>query len=1091
MTPMGAGAARDLTLVVHDGMDEGAAAILAAVGGSVVDGLARPFLGVVIGEDDRDADPVRWRGRVLSPDGVVPVDRVFDRIAQARGARNIQLVGLLTVPHDERVAARLDDAVQHMHRALERMLGRGMAVVEARLAVLGYSEPMVHERFFSSAFARNIAVIPLDRCDDLSAARPVERGDAESFRDHGAIETMTVCGLWSSVTSGPLPEMAITPAVGGEPQVQLVQSSVRFLRTPPIPARDLVDVTRELPIPELFMPANDPQRRVPDIFSQVRPIALDYETVEPPRLGRLDIGLGSLLARIASDVLSILRDLPRIIVTTARGEVAVLSQRAAQRAVGEDSRIRVQLDRAVERAVDSAGGFDPEGFADEVDALLRRSDMQFVDPVPGDIWTSLTHGILGVLDGDPDSSGSRQAALGDASIVVTDRSVVTGGVSWDEAWVAGERAGADARGPGLLFDPPEELLVPQLRQDTDWVIDLMALDDFDLDLAAEDIDGTESHELTDGDDLEGEEIVEAEEEQSPLDRALLQLRDHPLPEVIDAPHHGLLLRVLTDLRRQRRSATLDVRRLVELALRTGTERPLLVRPWVAVLAVSGFALVLFVLGTSETAGRFAMASGWVLAARETVFIAATVAIVFSSLGISTLLDRMPDGTKNILLFASAGTSIVGFIIFRERIRVAIPASLLEGNAVGIAAGLVVVLLVVLAVWQARQTGDDVRIGAARLLAFAGGIYAFIAVTFVQALDGSAMRSLEGEVGPQVRALMVIGGAILFLTSLTSLVSWRFAANRRLDTLDHERRWATQRLTTALEARVRLQAAEWQWIGTATVLARLVTYPFGRGETPSTGSVADVGDPAVLKGSRATLALTDAGREAIDAKLRSILVTPSWLRQQYDLLVRAHREIIARRTGNSVNDLADRRPEQDSYAPHMDPFDDALLRGDRWEFARRVQAGEFDAVLADAADALDLEEVYGPLLAESGAMVLAETGVGPGTVRDFVELIVPEEAPELPSGITEVLFSGADDRRAMRTWLWWPTGLLGEPPSGDRHDAGTRFVRERSGGALVVSAVRLDVSSPLEHAKCFVQAPVVTTSGTPSTDGRPTIQQAGT
>ncbi len=1079
MTPMGAGFARDLTLVVHDRGDAGAEAIVAAVGGSVVDGLARPFLRVVVGADDHDPDPVRWSGSAMGPDGAASVDRVFDRIARARGAINIQLVGLLTVPRDERVAARLDDAIQRMHQALERMLGRGMAVVEARLAVLGYSEPMVHERFFSSAFARNIAVLPLDRSDDKSAARPIERSDVEAFRDHGAIETMTVCGLWSSVASGPLPDMDITHAMGGEPQVRLVQSSVRFLRTPPIPARDLVDVARELPIPELFMPANDPLRRLPDLFARVRSIALDYESVDPPRLGRLELGLGSLLARIATDVLSILRELPRIIVTTARGEVAVLSQRAAQRAVGEDSRIRVQLDRAVERAADSGTPFDPEAFADEVDVLLRRSDMQFVDPVPGDIWTSLSQSILGVLDGDPDSSGDRQAALGDASLVVTDRSVVTGGVPWDRAWVTGERVGADARGPELVFNPPEELLVPQVRQDTDWVMDLMGLDD--LDLAAEDIDDEGAVESADGATEEDED--EAREE--PLDRALLHLRDHALPEVIDAPHHGLLLRVLTDLRRQRRNATLDVRRLVELALRTGTERPLLVRPWVSVLAVSGFALVVFVLGTSDTAERFAMAGGWVLVAREVVFIAATVAIAFFALGVSTLLDRLPEGTKNILLVTGALTSVVGLIIFRERIRTGIPDSLLQGDAVGIAAGLVVVLLVVVAVWQAGRTGDDIRIGAARLLTFAGGIYTFIAVTFVQALDGSTMRSMEGDVGTRIRILMVVAGAILFLTSVTSLVSWRFATNRRLDTLDHERGWAAQRLTTALEARVRLQAAEWQWIGTATVLARLVTYPFGRSDSPITGSVADVADPAVLKGSRATLALTDAGREAIDAKLRSILVTPTWLRQQYELLVRAYREIIARRTGNSVNDLLDRRPEQDSYAPHMDPFDDALLRGDRWEFARRVQAGEFDAVLAESADELDLEEVYGPLLAESGAMVLEETGAGPGTVRDFVELIVPTEPPELPTGITQVLFSGTDDRRSMQTWLWWPKGLLGEARPGERHDAGTRFVRERNGGALVVSAVRLDVSSPFEHGKCFIQA-----SGSTTSDGRTVSERTG-
>lgn len=1078
MTPMASSVARDLTLVVHDDRDDGAKAVIATVARSVADGLGRPFLGVMVGEDDRDADAVRWSGVMIGEGGPRTTSRIMDAVARARGARNVQLVGLLTRPQDEQAAERLDRAMNQMHDGLQRMLGRGMEVVEARVAILGYGEAMVHERFFASAFARNIAVIPLDRCDDSAAARPIERDDTAAFRDHGAIEFMTICGLWNSTASGPLATMGITPQTGGEPQVRLVQSGVRFLRTPPIPARELVEVSRELPLPELHMPANDPMRRLPELFAKVRPVALDYEHLPPPRLGRLEMGVGALVSMVASDVFSILRELPRIILTTARGEVAILSQRAAQRVVGEDSRIRVQLDRAVERAADSGAPFDPETFADEVDHLLRRSDMQFVDPVPGDIWTALMHRIVGVLDADPESASTRQEVLGDASLVVTDRAIVTGGVPWDGAWVSTSESDPGARSPLPMFEPPEELLTPQVRQDADWVIEMIDLED--LDLAAE-RDGSEHDDAEDDDaevDPDAHDEEDGEEAIDPLDRALLHLRENPLPEVIDAPHHGLLLRVLTDLRRQRRNATLDVRRLVEMALRTGSERPLVVRPWVSVLAVLGFALVLFVAGTTETAGRFAMSGGWTLVARDAVFITASVALAFFALGVSTLLDRLPPGTKNVLLVTGALTSIVGLIVFRGPIRLGIPDAALQSNLVGIAAGGAVVALVGLAIWQARGTEDDVRAGAARLLALFTGVYAFVAVVFIQALDGSLMRSLDGTVGLQVRLLMVVAGAILFLSSVTSLVSWRFASTRRLETLEHERAWASEHLSSALEARVRLQAAEWQWIGTATVLARLVTHPFGIGERSDGGSVGDVADPEVLKGSRATLALTNAGREAIDAKLRSILVTPSWIRQQYELLVREFREVVARRTGSSVIDLQERRPEQDSYAPHMETFDDELLRGDRWEFARRVHAGEFDAALARAADDLDLEEVYGPLLAEPGAMVLEEQGSGVGTVREFVELIVPPETPQVPSGLTEVLFSGTDSRRAMDTWLWWPSGLLGELPRSDLHVDSTRFVRERGGGALVVTAIRLDVSEPFEYSKCRLAAPADATFSGP-------------
>jgi hypothetical protein len=1065
MAPASNAVARDLTLVLSHADDGGAEHVLAGVEVAVSDGLARPFLRVVVGRDDTDPDPVRWKGDAVGPDGAQPVERILDRIARAREASTIQLVGLLTMPADHRAAARLDRALEGMRMALDRVLGYGMVAVPARIAVLGYGDPMVHEQFFSSPHARNLAIIPLDRSDDRSAARPIERSDAAAFRGHGSIEFMTVCGLWSSVARGPLSEIPLTPAVGGAPQVQLVQSSVRFLRTPPIPARELVDVSRELPLPELFMPANDPSRRVGDLFAEVRAEELDYRVEDAPELKRFTMSPGSFFRMIGRNTIGVLRELPGIVASTVRGEVAELSQGIAQRAVGEDSRILVQLNQVVARAADSKDGSDADAFADGIDALVRRSELQFVDPVPGDIWTQLSGRIMGVLDGDPEVSPQRAAALGDAALLVTDRSVVTGGVPWDRAWAPGDRSVVgDAHGTGLRFDPPEELLSPEVKADTDWVSDLLDLN-APL-LAAEDSPSDAEAEAFGEDDAE-DEWIDPVEDDDPVDQALIRLREQTPPEVIDAPHHGLLLRVLTDLRRQRRAATLDVQRLVETAVRTTDDRPLRVRPWVPTLAAIGLALVLLAAGTTDPANRFATSTGWILWAREAVFILATVALATSALALSTLLDRLPEGTKNVLLLTGGSVSALALILFRDQIRAEFSQQALQNNTVAVFAGLLVAAGVAAVLFQAQRSEDLVQRGGARVLGAFALLYGFFALLAVQALDGSLIRDLEETTRTQVRILLVFGGLVLFLTSLTNLVVRRFAAARRLDRSLHERTWAAEQLVTALEARTRLQSAEWQWIGTATVLARLITYPFGRAEQRAVGPMADVGDPEVLKGSRATLSLTNAGREAIDVKLRSILVNPSWLRQQYEILVMAYREVLARRTGSTVSDLQERRPEQDSYAPMMDTFDDGLLRGDRWEFARRVAVGEFDRLLAQAADSLDLEEVYGPLLAESGAMVLEEDGSGNDTVRDFMHRILPVDTPQLPAGLTDVLFSGGDPRRGLESWVWWPEGLLGELTGGSWKVAPTRFVRERTGGALVVAAVRLDLSVPFRHDACFV------------------------
>ena len=100
------------------------------------------------------------------------------------------------------------------------------------------------------------------------------------------------------------------------------------------------------------------------------------------------------------------------------------------------------------------------------------------------------------------------------------------------------------------------------------------------------------------------------------------------------------------------------------------------------------------------------------------------------------------------------------------------------------------------------------------------------------------------------------------------------------------------------------------------------------------------------------------------------------------------------------------------------------------------------------------------------MVLEGSDGSSDTVRDFIHRILPVQAPEIPSGVTEVLFSADDERRRMQTWIWWPDGLLGELTSGAARVRPTRFVRERTGGALIVTAMRLDVSQAFPHAVCF-------------------------
>jgi hypothetical protein len=249
---------------------------------------------------------------------------------------------------------------------------------------------------------------------------------------------------------------------------------------------------------------------------------------------------------------------------------------------------------------------------------------------------------------------------------------------------------------------------------------------------------------------------------------------------------------------------------------------------------------------------------------------------------------------------------------------------------------------------------------------------------------------------------------------------------------------------------------------------LVRLPFGDTQPKRAGLVGALVGTTVLKAPQTTLELTDQGREAIDTRLRTLLVSPGWLRTRYETLVVEYQRFLSRRSGTNAAELHDRRPEQDVHAPLVDGSDLSELRGDRWEFARMHAEGRFDDVLAEAADAIDLEVVYGPVLAEAGAQTLVGGEEGDAiTVREFMQRILPVAPPEIGPGLVDELFSAADGRRAMTTFLWWPRGMLG-PVAIDGAEVGTsRLVRDRAEGSVIVTAARTDVSGPFAHDRCLV------------------------
>jgi hypothetical protein len=213
---------------------------------------------------------------------------------------------------------------------------------------------------------------------------------------------------------------------------------------------------------------------------------------------------------------------------------------------------------------------------------------------------------------------------------------------------------------------------------------------------------------------------------------------------------------------------------------------------------------------------------------------------------------------------------------------------------------------------------------------------------------------------------------------------------------------------------------------------------------------------LLKFDFAEMDLTSRGDAMMLARLRSILVRPGWLISQYQ---RAAEHFMA--SDPVLLDaevMADERPTPET-CPAVVPLEEILAgraTGRRWDFAEALYSGYLDDALRKVITENHPEKLFETILRDPTAHRTIGAIDEDADLLTFFEGILPEGTQELPAGLSRTVFTAADPRRSMESYVAWPQDFV---PREIEH---AHEIESRASGVFegaVILAARLDVSMP--------------------------------
>lgn len=954
------------------------------------------------------------------------IDWLAKNISRLETLRIVAMVASQQEPNELEL---VDLSVRKLSEVLLRM-SVNIRIREFRIACPSYSSEIPKEPFFAQSAQANLVVIARDSSSHQAISRPVEPSQTDDYADHIAVELSTLLGMWKEISKPIVDDLESLQTGVPEVLVRFVSSHLNVLDCPPLPINRLMSQDGLLPLPNQFFAAPDSEQAAQKFSNSIFPSELRFVATEPPLGPLVSVDGKKFKRQYLGELFKAFAQTPAALLRGVQDHLGAMSGAALQEAVGgAKSSVEVMYPG---RNVDTG---DVSITQDQIDriivAVADRADRPVISTIGDQAWVQIVEKVLAVADGGSAAEEER-SAFSDEKFLLVRQSALSPEVEDLNSLL---RELYEGKSLDLQLEevvPEAEDFASTIDADEVPVVESM-ISEVDL-ISEEAVDPSTPHH---------EEIQEETNEQVEQVDVLEDLTsDSPVVEVIENKPENVrsdLLGKITQIMLSegasaRERAEQMVGYLRELPGKFAASEVGTISNSVKFAVALGLSVIYFAVGglTSrrnwfnfEFLGDKNKSLAWVLI---------TTVLVFAA--VSGIVIRNNEKWQGKVI-AAATTLVVllglEFVFWSSIWTLVMKVERFRGGPLAAALLLIAALVVVaISITRNRLSDSKVRKQFASALLVFSWIYVVVGATAAMGSDRSGIWSkgkIAGEVWTEsrisgLRNVSLAAGLTLLIVS-GFVVAFTIVRERyKLEELSRYFIWAVDELETSTDAERRLRLAASQWVGTASVLSRLIRYPLGRGILEPEDSSTDIGfGLRVLKFDHQNLKLTKRGEQGLTARLRQLFIAKGWLGRQYRQLITKFQEDMAFEQGVSQEETKGMRPESCPSVPTFEEIFNGEARGTRWTFMNSVFNDQYDSVLLETTNEVQLEAAYSTIVDNAESHSVGDSDL---VAPDYFDLLIPNEPVRLPNGLVTALFAANDNRQLMKPYVWWPEELLPKP-----------------------------------------------------------------
>ncbi len=1085
------GATRALVVVRHEA-DSTVADALEHVRQLTVKSLVRSLL-VATAEPLSDAETGdAWRALdgVLIANGDTHDVQPLDALHRAGAINRLDVVQVASSSLESGDAEALAGAASDFFATCERLAPPSIEVSLHRVLFPDY-EALASDDYPTGSSGPTIVVIPEDRRTPEAMALPLDATDTAKFTWHIAIELLSLCGLWTTMVGCPLERIQVQVATSEVPLVTLTRCMVRAARLSYLSPPRMIGSDENLPLPAGMKRTPTPASMA---LEAVTPKSLDAPSVfpeafrlPPEDLGEAPEGITSYGSRHwLNNIIDDVRRFPQRMRQRLRHEMSGVVGETISKLLESDPGLerlwqphgRHQNKRADDYGAheyeteefeahepDTDESFSAQPETDEFETHFEDYKLESSEPEQSETDERDVNGVFAEHPEAQDSELQHGVAPEAPS---TDHHEPT---SDPETREADSKADA-ARNPEFSCGIPPS--TPEVSSPDNWhelLEKTFALADAaevgqDLRLqssgSADHALVSKQHLTVSGDDESLEQVLES-----------LSLDDDSQPTVLG--------HINAEFARQKQQAKARVTQSHTRLRSMDPNRHLELQDVPEMSKVVPFCLLF---------GALITALGWLTlfdpihellnfdtrlrsgAWRARIFTAVTAVFCLSLLILNLPRESKRQQTHLQISLGGLVLAVVGLLMWPAPIENLLKIDITTFEPAWVPPVFLVFVIVML-VWLAIAIDPRSRSTRLSLVIVLGGLA--LGAIFLLNDEDFRPEVLDTQSGRLLLVLTCLGLTLV----ATSIVQFSIAYHR--ERADRER-WkcdiesAVSSHETAHEQADALATLHTQWLGTALAMRRIIELPFGAATGASDGAEQhSIATDELLKFIGVDLVASEHAAGRLRRMLKAEVVRPGWLYAQYDRAVRSYQKSTG--ADDPVDADAPGRPEECSYPARSG---DQLIttEGDRWPFAKRLYAGEFDEALrstiTDFVRGSAVDDLYGDFGAFSTFGGAAETASDERPEHILNEVCLHAD-PALPGTLGFKTVGLSPSELKFETHVWWPRRL--PIPGGSTDVIGTSSVE--ASDAITHLAVRVDISKPIpfdQPAHGAMTAPPPVSSG---------------